>query len=78
MPMPDHASLMAAQTEITKSRDKGIKFCHIPVEKEKRQRWLALINRKDFDPLSDACICSVHFVGSMISHRLCSIYKVAI
>ena len=60
------------------SRDKGIKFCHIPVEKEKRQRWLAPINRKDFDLPLDACICSVHFVGSMISYRLYSVYKVAI
>jgi len=25
--------------------------------------WLAAIGRKDFDPPSDAAICSVHFIG---------------
>ena len=49
------------------SRLKGIKFYRIPVGKEKRQKWLKAINRKDFDPPPDACICSVHFVGGTLA-----------
>jgi len=47
------------------NRDKGLTFYRIPVKKEKRRLWLSAINRKDFDPPADACICSEHFVGGM-------------
>ena len=33
------------------------------MKKEKRRIWLSAINRKNFDPPADACICSEHFVG---------------
>ena len=49
------------------NRLKGIKFYRIPVDKEKRLKWLRAINRQDFDPPSDACICSVHFVGGTLA-----------
>ena len=56
------------------NRLKGIKFYRIPVDKEKWLKWLKwlrAINRQDFDPPSDACICSVNFVGGRLAIDFC-------
>ena len=49
------------------SRGRGLKFYCILVNVEKRRLWLSAINRKDFNPPSDAAICSDHFVGGVRS-----------
>ena len=62
--MPRSCSAFGCTNRDTKeTRDKGIKFHRIPVKKEKRRLWLSAINRIDFDPPEDACICSEHFIG---------------
>ena len=40
----------------------GIKLYRIPVKPDKCRLWLATMRRKDFNPPSDAAICSVYFV----------------
>ena len=45
------------------NRAKGIMFYRIPVKPDKCRLWLATMRRKDFNPPSDAAICSAHFVG---------------
>ena len=62
--MPRSCSAFGCTNRDTKeTREKGIKFYRIPVDKEKRRIWLCAIKRKDFDPPADACICSEHFIG---------------
>ena len=44
-------------TRIWTNRPDHVRTC------QQVSKWLKAINCKDFDPLPDACICSVHFVG---------------
>ena len=69
--MPRACSAFGCTNRDTKElliQAKGIKFYRIPVAKEKRRRWLGAINRRDFNPPPNACICSVHFVGGKESY----------
>ena len=62
--MPRSCAVYGYKNKDTKqTRNEGIKFYRILIKKEKRRRWLSAINRKDFDPPPDACICSAHFVA---------------
>ena len=49
--------------DIKETREKGVKFYHIPQTEPKRMLWLNAIRRKDFNPGPETVICSQHFWG---------------
>ena len=42
---------------------KNVSFYRIPTDLERRRRWIAAINRKDWQPSVYQRLCSDHFVG---------------
>ena len=46
----------------TYNKGNGIKFYRFPANPEKRARWVAAVNRKDWIPKDYSWICSQHFV----------------
>ena len=44
----------------------GIKFYRFPVNIDRRRRWIAAVNRKDWQPSEYSWLCSVHFVTGMV------------
>ena len=45
------------------SKGGGISFYRFPTEPERRERWIAAVNRKDWAPTNYTWICSQHFVS---------------
>ena len=45
------------------SKGSGISFYRFPTEAERRERWIAAVNRKDWAPTNYTWICSQHFVS---------------
>ena len=41
----------------------GLHFYRFPVDTDRRNRWVAAVNRKDWNPTEYTWICSAHFVG---------------
>ena len=53
----------------------SISFCRFLTEPERRERWIATVNRKDWAPANYTWICSQHFVsGSKSDDPLSSNY----
>uniref|UniRef100_A0A8C6S5E0 THAP-type domain-containing protein n=1 Tax=Neogobius melanostomus TaxID=47308 RepID=A0A8C6S5E0_9GOBI len=40
----------------------NVSFYHIPADQDRRRRWIAAINRKDWQPSKYSRICSEHFL----------------
>ena len=49
------------------SKGSGISFYRFPTEAERRERWIAAVNRKDWAPTNYTWICSQHFVSEFKS-----------
>ena len=45
------------------SKGSGISFYRFPTEPERRERWMAAVNIKDWAPTNYTWICSKHFVS---------------
>jgi len=45
----------------------GLKFSRFPQDPERRRKWIAAVNRKDWEPTEFTWICSTHFVGGQKS-----------
>uniref|UniRef100_A0A3B3SYW9 THAP-type domain-containing protein n=1 Tax=Paramormyrops kingsleyae TaxID=1676925 RepID=A0A3B3SYW9_9TELE len=48
----------------------NISFYRIPFDGERRQRWVAAISRKDWQPSKYSRICSEHFLPARLTKEL--------
>ena len=57
------SAMGCANRDTKENRIKDIRFFRILVNYENWRLWLVAIGRKDFDPVPNAAVCSVHFIG---------------
>lgn len=53
----------------TYKKGNGIQFYRFPANPEKRARWVAAVNRKDWTPNKHSWICSEHFLNGERSNN---------
>ena len=48
----------------------GLQFYRFPVDPDRRRRWIAAVDRKDWEPTEYTWICSEHFITGTKSNDI--------